>query len=385
MKIERRKLLMLVTGFMIATSSKIVMSLTQKKYSIRDRHRALPFFWGWYDWVENSDVSKKVSVQGINLLMPYVSKSKNYAPKDLEPVKIKSFLDEANKFKVKVLLEIYVPLVESEDISGIKDFIRTYQHHPAVYGWHLYDEPEMKKPNPINPESLVRIYQAIKSEDKTKPVAIVFTDPTKIEPYADAMDILMWDCYPCNNRTPEFQWVSYYRQSLYKVISIANIKNKKFYNVVQAYANNEQLIRLVLPTKAEFQYMFYLSILAGADGILFFVHHFSTPAWNNTIIYPAIKNLKQYLPAIISGKNSSDLLESSSSDVEMKLFSIPKTRKYIMIMLNHCQAKIDLTVNFDRQLAGKRVLTNRSRVTHSSNHGFSVALQPYEALICEFG
>jgi hypothetical protein len=281
MKIERRKLIMLITGFMIATSSKIVMSLTQKQYSTSDRLRTLPFFWGWYDWVENSDVSKKVSIKGINLLMPYVGKGKNYVPKNLDHSKIKSFLDEANKFKIKVLLEIYTPLVESEDISGIKNFIRTYKRHPAVHGWHLYDEPEIKKPNPIKPESLVRIYQAIKAEDKAKPVAIVFTNPTKIEPYADAMDILMWDCYPCNNKTPEFQWVEYYRQSLYKVISIANIKNKKFYNVVQAYANNEQPIRLILPTKAEFQYMFYLSILAGADGILFFVHHFSTPAWNN--------------------------------------------------------------------------------------------------------
>jgi hypothetical protein len=92
------------------------------------------------------------------------------------------------------------------------------------------------------------------------------------------------------------------------------------------------------------------------------------------------------MPAIISSKNSSDLLASNTLNVEMKLFSIPRTRKYVMIMLNHSQDKTGLTVNFDPRLAGKKVLTNRSRVTpSSSNNGFSVALQPHEALICEIG
>ena len=377
MKITRRELVGLVMGFSIASTSCLVMSLTQKKYLEIDLQRSLPFFVGWYDRIENIDVSSKVYPKGMRLIMPYVAK-------DVKPETIRAFLDRAKQVGMKVLLEIYRPLVESENISGVRNFIRTYKNHPAVYGWYLYDEPEVKKLIPLSPQLLIGLYQVIKQEDRSKPVAIVFADTRKISPYIDALDILMWDWYPCHENEPEFDWVSGYRQDLYKVISLASTNNKKFYSVLQAYS--DKTLKLSLPTQAEIRYMFYLSVCSGVDGILFYMHYLSTNSWNESSLYPMIKEFAKYIPAVIKGKNISGALKINSSDIQIKLFSIPNTKKYVTIAVNHSPIETNLTVNFDRRLAGKQVIANRSKITQLPNRqGFRTLLKPYEVLVCEIG
>lgn len=376
MKFDRRKLFGLITGLVLSTIGSIGRSLAQKKYKSIDRQRSLPFWVGWYDRMENPSLAAKVYAKGINLLMPYVG--------DVKKEAIQLFLDKSNRVGVKVLLEINRPLVESGNIAGIKDFVRTYKNHPAVYAWYLYDEPEIKKPTPLSPQFLERIYQAIKEEDKSKPVAIVFADPHKIESFVNAMDIVMWDRYPCLVGEPEFQWVPAYRRDFYTVISTANLHNKKFYNVLQA--SNEKQSTKRLPSSAELRYMFYLSVLAGADGLLFWMYYFSVNSWNDSVLYPNIKEFNNYIPAIIKGKDLSNTLRVSNLDVEVKLFSIPNTKKYLAIAINHDRVQTTLTVKFDRKFAGKKVTTDRTKtkITQiATDASFSTLLKPYEVLICK--
>ncbi|HYX13923.1 MAG TPA: hypothetical protein VE944_06055, partial [Nostoc sp.] len=284
----------------------------------------------------------------------------------------------------KVLLEIYRPLIESGNILEIKNFIRTYKNHPSVYGWYLYDEPEIKKPTPVSPDLLKNVYTAIKEEDKSKPVALVFASIDKIEPYTDAMDILMWDRYPCEEGVAEFQWVSSYRKALYEVISLADIKNKKFWNVLQAYGNNQFNKRL--PTKGEFRYMFYLSVLVGSDGLLFWTHYRSSDSWNESILYPTIKEFRDYIPAIIRGEDVSNLVEVNNSDIEVKLFPIPNTKKHLIIVVNHTYTQINFVVKLTQSLAGKIVIFNEKPITNlSAEASFSTPLNPYEVKLYQIG
>ncbi|MHC5821575.1 MAG: glycoside hydrolase family 2 TIM barrel-domain containing protein [Nostoc sp.] len=369
MMIKRRRFVCLIPGFVVASTSSILLSFNTKKYLTLNRQRNLPFFLGWYDNISNVDVPIKVSSQGIDLLMPYVEKENK--------VTIQAFLDASKKTPIKILLEIPRPLIESENISEVKDFIRTYKNHPSVYGWYLYDEPEIKKPTPISPTLLKNVYKAIKEEDKSKPVALVFGDIKKIEPYTDAMDILMWDRYPCEEGVAEFQWVSSYREALYKVISLADVKNKKFWNVIQAYSENQSHKRL--PTKPELRYMFYLSILTGADGLLFWIHYMSSPSWNESVLYPAIKEFRNYIPTIIRGEDLTNPVQVNNSDIEVKLFPILNTIKHLMIAINHNQTQINFTVKFPQSLAGKIVTLNKKTITIlSPEASFSTLLNPYE-------
>jgi Glycosyl hydrolases family 2, TIM barrel domain len=377
MKIDRRNLISLIIGFAFAITSPILLSLSQRKYLTPTRKRSFPFFLGWYDnYIENLNVSERVSTRGIDLLMPYVG--------DAEKEKIKVALNTAKKARIKILLQIYSPLVESGNISAVKDFIRAYKNHPSVYGWYLYDEPELKKPNPLSPDLLTEIYQAIKEEDKSKPVAIVFGDVNKIESYSQAMDILMWDNYPCEDGVSEFQWASSYQKALNRVSSIADIKNKKFWNVLQAYSGHGFKKRL--PTKAEFRYMFYASILAGADGLLFWMYAWSTPSWNESVLYPTIKEFRYYIPAIMRGEDLNNPVQVNHSNIEVKLFSIPNTKKKLIIAVNHNQTQMNFTAKLSHNLAGKTVVMNNKTITHLSTQGsFNVILNSYEVRLYQIG
>jgi hypothetical protein len=378
MKIDRRNLMSLIIGFAFAITSPILLSLARRKYSTPIRKRSFPFFLGWYDnYIENPNVAGRVSTRGISLLMPYVGSA--------EKEKIKVFLETAKKARLKVLLEIYRPLVESGNISAVKDFIRTYKNHPSVYGWYLYDEPELKKPNPLSPDLLTEIYQAIKEEDKSKPVAMVFGDINKIEFYSEAMDILMWDNYPCEDEVSEFEWVSSYQKALNKVVSIANIRNKKFWNIVQAYSGHGFKKRL--PTKAEFRYMFYASILAGADGLLFWMYAWSIPSWNESVLYPTIKEFKKYIPGIVKGEKLRNTTSVNYLDnVEIKLFPIPNSRKIVAFAINHDRTLINLTIKVDSRLAGKAVAINKKTIAHiSTESSLNIILNPYEVRLYEIG
>jgi hypothetical protein len=376
MKIKRRNLLSLVAGLGLAIFGATWLSSAQKKYLTSTRKRSLPFILGWYEFLENTAGPLQVASKGINFVIPYIESTK------LE--KIKVFLDAARTAKIKVLVEVHRPLVEAGNVVGTREFIRAYKNHPAVYGWYLYDEPEIKKPTPLTPELLTKVYQAIKAEDKSKPVAIVFSDVGKVESYSNAMDISMWDAYPCNDDVPEFAWVPSYREALNRVTKISHSNQKKFWNVLQAYSGQ---LKKREPTKAEFRYMFYYSIFSGSDGLLFWMHPWSKPVWNEAVLYATIKEFQPYISTIINGYNAINITPSElANTVETRIFTIPKSRKKLMVVINHERAPVKMTVKLDRALAGKSVAIGKRKIDRvSSNSSLQVGLSAYEVRLYEIG
>lgn len=76
MTLRRRRFLSLTTGFTAASTSTILLSLNKNKYLTLNRKRNLPFFLGWYDYIENTNISTQVSSKGIDILFTYFSPSK---------------------------------------------------------------------------------------------------------------------------------------------------------------------------------------------------------------------------------------------------------------------------------------------------------------------
>jgi hypothetical protein len=377
----RRNLLKFATGLIIAATIPALVSSSQRKSLTPIRKRNLPFYLGWYDFVADPTAPGLVSSKGIDLIMPYLDLSPDPAMSVATKEKITLFLDAAKAAKIKVLVEIYRPLVELENISGVKNFINTYKHHPSVGGWYLYDEPEIKKPQPLSPDSLARVYRAIKAEDRSRPVALAFGETNKIEAYSNAMDILMWDNYPCEDGMSEFQWIAAYREPLRKVAKIAEAKQKKFWSILQAY--NGHGFKKRLPSKAEFRYMFYSSILAGSDALLFWMRPWSTPAWNESVLYPTVREFRRYLPAI-ANEGSRKIEVANYSDIEIGLFSIPNSSKKLIIAINHNRSRVVSSINLDRQLANRRVRINNENIDRiSARSNFKFVLNPYEVKLYE--
>ncbi len=343
--IKRRDLLNFSMSLALAATIPSLLSSSQKKYLSPIRKRSLPFYLGWYDFVANPAAPGQVSSKGIDLILPYLDVSPKPLMEKSSQEKIAVFLDAAKVANLKVLVEIYRPLIELENISGVKSFINSYKNHPSVLGWYLYDEPEIKKPQPLSPDSLARSYRAIKEADRSKPVAIAFAEPDKIEAYSNAMDIVMWDNYPCEDGISEFQWVSKYQAALRQVAGIAGAKQKKFWNILQAYSGHGFKKRL--PSKAEFRYLFYASILAGSDALLFWMHPWSTPAWNESVLYPTIREFRRYIPAIANGA-AIDIASIENSAVEIELFSFPNSRKKLILAVNHSSNRVATSIKIDR-------------------------------------
>ena len=132
--------------------------------------------------------------------------------------------------------------------------------------------------------------------------------------------------------------------------------------------------------------MLPLSVLSGSDGLLFWSYEFAENSWNDSILYPTLMESRKYLPAIIQGKNLSNTVKASNIDVEVKLFSIPNTKKYLAIAINHERLETNLTLNFNRTFAGKIVTANRRQIARlSANASFNSILKPYEVLVWTIG
>ena len=182
----------------------------------------------------------------------------------------------------------------------------------------------------------------------------------------------------------EFQWAPSYRAAVNRVGKLARTKNKKFLNVIQAYSGHG--VNKRLPTKKEFRYMFYASIIAETDGLLFWMHAWATPAWNESVLYPTIKEFRSYLPAIVTSRNAKNIAPANYVDLEIKLFPIPNTKKYLVLAVNHALNQINSTIRLDRQLAGQSITLNKKLIAHlSTQSSFKVNLNPCEVRLYEIG
>ncbi|MHC5914065.1 MAG: YdcF family protein [Nostoc sp.] len=153
-----------------------------------------------------------------------------------------------------------------------------------------------------------------------------------------------------------------------------------FTTLAEDFANQRlQHTDFRLPTKLEFRYMFYLSVLTGADGLLFWIHYLSSPSWNKSVLYPTIKEFQDYIPAIVRGEDLSNPVQVNNSNIEVKLFPVPNTKKYLIIAVNHTLNQIHFVVKLTHSLAGKIVAFNEKTITNLSPDGsFSTRLNPYE-------
>ncbi len=369
-KLSRRKLLKLM-GSALLTPYLAGCSPAQ---AVNTSERKKADFWlGWYGFMGETTAAADVAGRGINTLMPYIGESK--------PAEVLAFLDKSQAAGVGVLLEIYRPLVESSDLAGVQAFVKKYQNHRVVAGWYLYDEPEIKVPLPLAPELLIQVYRAIKAQDGSRPVALVFADPDAIEPYSGAMDLLMWDNYPCNTDNAELSWAGNYRGAFTRAAKIAQAQGKPFINVLQAYQGHGIAKRL--PSRAEFRYMFYLSLLGGTDGLFFWMLPWATPEWNEAVLYPTLEEVRQYLPAIVAGKTAPNIAPDNQVDAEVRVYPLPSSRKSLAIALNHGSDSLEFATRLEQPLGNKTTRGQRGQAARAAHSPLQVSLNPYEARLYE--
>lgn len=349
----------------------------------RDRYsEAKNFPLGWFAALKALDTPAKIAGEGMNIVMPYVQEYDNSI--------ISTFLDSAQAAGVEVLLELRRSAIQTGDRAAVVEFVRRFKHHPAVFGWYLYDEPEVTK---ISPQILKQLYQTIKHEDSSRPVTMSFALEGRlrnIRQYREAADILMFNIYPGRVGVPEFggfQKTRFYRYLNKRAARYASTR-EGFWPVLQGYGENSQGIpqfKRRLPTMAEERYMFYTSVLAGADGLFFWAHYRAQQSWIDSVLTPIVKEFADYTTTVKT-QPLVDKVTANRSIIQTALYKNPVSNRYLLIAINHGAKKIETSFTVERSVYTKsvEVITEERYIRlsdKSDNRTFKDVFNPYEVHI----
>jgi hypothetical protein len=225
------------------------------------------------------------------------------------------------------MFELPRDLVRNVDVASITSLVSQLRSDPAIAGWYLADEPSINTQlGPLSSANATALYEAVKVADPDHPVAIAFNVGEDASSYASAMDVMMFDDYPCHDSTPQFGGFEAWTSRLDAAAATAATQGG-FVPVIQAYGG---AFGNRLPTRAEERYMVYSSILAGATGIFFWTHYRSDPTWVSGVLVPITSELRKLRPALAAGRLG--LVHADRSDVRASVFRDPVTRAVYLVV-----------------------------------------------------
>ncbi len=106
----------------------------------------------------------------------------------------KTVLDLCSKYKIKALVSFNLSKETSSNKTSLNNFqenminkARELKDHPALFGWYIVDEPNLKG---IPPNVVSYLYKKLKSIEKGKPVYIYLAYPGTWDNYLDTADII---------------------------------------------------------------------------------------------------------------------------------------------------------------------------------------------------
>lgn len=303
---------------------------------------------GWYSSVDYPDALGQMATEAIDFVVPYTGKS--------DAKKVKAYLDRAQAAGIKVMVEIPRLQVRSDHRWLITQFVKQLKNHPALHSWYLYDEPEYVQ---MSPRILERVYNAIKTEDPQHQIAIAFGKLNRVEQYLRALDTVVYFNYPCYDDTPQFCNFenSGFGQLNANAARFVEAKGN-FWMVLQGYGedkNGKPRNNRRLPSFEEERYMIYSSILAQANGLLFWAHYLSQQPWIDSVLTPLVRELNDYLPAITSQRTVPRALVNNSA-IQARLFRNPQNNSLLLIALNHSSQAVETAIALQPQV---RVQTAR--------------------------
>jgi hypothetical protein len=193
---------------------------------------------------------------------------------------IESFLNRAAKAGVRVLLLVNGAWTRDGDWTDLRAFIQRYRSSPALYGWYLFDEPDL---NGLPAARLAAAYRVVKSVDGRHSIAAIFTTGNcdfgrqLNRGYLNGFDLLMFDDYPfysfMRSHADSVAGIDEFHIATRDCVAAAHRFHKQGPIMVeQSFGNGFRDGPYMFrdPTYAEEKAMFVGAVKAGVPGILFF-------------------------------------------------------------------------------------------------------------------
>lgn len=148
-----------------------------------------------------------------------------------------------------------------------KEGIKAVRRHPALWGWYLFDEPDMHQVSP----GIVAHLHARMHGFSSKPTLVVLMSGGAVEKYRTTADMVGVDWYP----VPWAPVATIAREMRLARLAMAG---RPFYAIMQGFDWNSfpELVRteapLRPPTPEEIRCMAFMALSQGAAGLLFYTY-----------------------------------------------------------------------------------------------------------------
>jgi hypothetical protein len=217
--------------------------------------------------------------------------------------------------------------------------VTKFASHPAIYGWYLCDEPELRN---IDPDRLKEIHDIIREYDPNPDhkLQAVFQDWKVLQEYSKACDEIFIDCYPVEVTRRNLDWMTKW---VSKAHSIARSQQKEFIFIPQGFGDIPDYPTWTTPNEYEFRWTTWTPIIMGARGICYWAYYVAP---KNLIdeskkLFEEIRKYEHYWMegSPVTGLNCSILTDSdndSNADIVYAVFDHNGKR---LVMLSNTTGK----------------------------------------------
>lgn len=150
-------------------------------------------------------------------------------------------LDEAEKYELKVILNVSVPMQHPVLFPQFEEFLKKVKDHPALYGYYLMDEPELYEF--VTAENFRKLNSTIKKYDTKHPTIVVFSnDFDRATKYFGVTDIAGFDIYTyLHNANDQISMETEYSKKLNLFVEIFRIPKRRCTRVRRPLIKEESL------------------------------------------------------------------------------------------------------------------------------------------------
>ena len=279
-----------------------------------------------------------------------------------------AFLDACAKLGIRVITEFAVGRAES--------VIRKYSGKAAVMGWNPGDEPA---PKGITPQEMFRRYDTFKQIDPGHIAYTVICVPSQYANYAAGTDVLAPDPYPVPRRPVD----DVYRR-FKEAKAAANKVDTALWAVGQAFGGQKYDQKGPWPRwpdAREFRAMSYLSLMAGAKGIIYYTYYDGSfdirqaPGLLEAVkAFPA--EIRGMVPFVLDGKG--ELLAEDADGVYAMVWTLGTERRLVAVNARDKEVKVELP------FAGARVLHGAPQGLKVVDGKVSFTLPPLERVVLAY-
>lgn len=344
----------------------------------------------------NDKSFQEVKSLGINYVHLY-GLSRN-SPSQSGFEKIKNYLDLANKYGLKVMLDLDGnELIKGNNVKKMQDIVEAFKYHPALGYWYLSDEPDNKG---ITSSQLLPYYQMIKKESPNIPIVVCHAWTKNWYKFNNVQDIILHDIYPVTGET--FPNSKLNHQTDFTFAAINSSKGKHVIPVLQFFnwksgvnSKSQKTLKgfsvnkLRYPTFEEFRFLCFSTIAQGVNGLAFYSfarNKMINSNWINEVASPILKEVVTFTNKVKGEKMQFKDLSNKNSGFILSEWSNGSAKVYILVNSTNTKKSFDIYKIAGIKPSNLTLIQNLNQRNANLNiQGNSIIadVKPWEVLIFE--